>query len=495
MTVVSSTAPPLSPKLNFQLSVMMFLQYAIWGAWLPLFFSFAYEHRHLEIADVGILFSVSAIGALAAPFISGQIADRYFNTEKFLGISHIVGAIMVWQLGNIASYGGLVLFGILYSMIYAPTLALTNSLAFHHLPDRDRDFGKVRVWGTIGWIVVGIGMGQWLLHNHTPAKESAAAEAVVRIEKMSVQDRDDATKAVIAPKLSLSPEEIKKESAQSMADKAKLSTGDVQKLLQEDQTGKVIRGAQVAGMADSFKLSAILGVILGIYCFVLPKTPPKQGAQKFAPWEALAEVKKMPLILLFIVTFPVSCIHQFYFVHTAGFLGNIKTELADKINSIFGVGGGGLMTIGQIAEIAVLAIMPLVAKKASRKALLAVGLVAYVLRFAAFAYSDNMAVIAPALALHGLCFGCFFFIAFMIVDEETSTDVRASAQGLFNFVAIGLGTIVGNLFAGFVGKMASASGTLSYRTLFSIPMWVAIACLVVVLLFYRGGKTVEQKLA
>jgi nucleoside transporter len=429
MTVVSSAAPPLSPKLNLQLSVMMFLQYAIWGAWLPLFFSFAFEYRKLAIEDVGILFSVSAIGALAAPFISGQIADRYFNTEKFLGISHIVGAIMVWQLGNIASYGGLVAFGILYSMIYAPTLALTNSLAFHHLPDRDRDFGKVRVWGTIGWIAVGIGMGQWLLHHHTPTGVDAAT----------------------------------------------------------------VRLAQVAGMADSFKLSAILGVILGIYCFMLPKTPPKQGAQKFAPWEALAEVKKMPLLLLFIVTFPVSCIHQFYFVHTAGFLGHIKTNLAEKINSVFGVGGGGLMTIGQIAEIAVLAIMPLVAKRASRKVLLLVGLVAYAVRFAVFAYSDNMLLIAPALALHGLCFGCFFFIAFMIVDEETSTDVRASAQGLFNFVAIGLGTIVGNLFAGYVGKMASASGTLSYKTLFSVPMWVAVACLVVVLLFYKGGKTLEQK--
>src|SRR5262245_14240678 len=110
MTVVSSTAPPLSGKLNVQLSVMMFLQYAIWGAWLPLFFSFAYEFRKIEIQDVGILFSLGAVGALAAPFISGQIADRYFNTEKFLGISHIVGAIMVWQLANIASYSGLVIF-------------------------------------------------------------------------------------------------------------------------------------------------------------------------------------------------------------------------------------------------------------------------------------------------------------------------------------------------------------------------------------------------
>src|SRR6185295_18817383 len=149
MTEVSSTAPPLPGKLNLQLSVMMFLQYAIWGAWLPLFFSFAFEYRKIPIEQVGILFSLGAVGALAGPFISGQIADRYFNTEKFLAISHFVGAIMVWRLAKIESYSGLVIFGVLYSMIYAPTLALTNSLAFHHLPDRDRDFGKVRVWGTV----------------------------------------------------------------------------------------------------------------------------------------------------------------------------------------------------------------------------------------------------------------------------------------------------------------------------------------------------------
>ncbi len=429
MDAPASTAPPLSPKLNVQLSVMMFLQYAIWGAWLPLFFSFANEHRGFPGAQVGYLFSLAAVGALAAPFISGQIADRYFNTEKFLAISHIVGAVMVWFLATIESYMGLVVFGVLYSIIYAPTLALTNSLAFHHLPDRDRDFGKVRVWGTIGWIAVGIGMGQWLLHMHTPDLKVVGELAV--------------------------------------------------------------RKAQVAGMADSFKLSAILGVVLGVYCLLLPKTPPKQGQQKFAPWEALAEVKKMPLLALFLISFPVACIHQFYFVHTAGFLGKLKSGLADQINTVFGVGGGGLMTIGQIFEIVVLAFMPLVAKKASRKALLTVGLVAYIVRFAVFAYSTNVALIVPTLALHGLCFGCFFFVAFMIVDEETPGNVRASAQGLFNFVVIGLGTIIGNAFAGIVHEIANKNAETYYRTLFSVPMWVGVACLAATLFFYRGGKKSE----
>src|SRR4029453_6792986 len=149
---------------------------------------------------------------------------------------------------------------------------------------------------------------------------------------------------------------------------------------------------------------------------------------------------------LFLVSFFVGCVHQFYFVLTAPFLQstvNMSTEsgVGMWLNRIFGAGGGGLMTIGQISELVVLAIIPFFAKRYSRKALLTVGLLAYIVRFAVFAFLPVPAAIIPALALHGLCFGGFIFVAFMIVDEETSKDVRASAQGLFNLVIVGLGTI------------------------------------------------------
>jgi nucleoside transporter len=426
----STTLPTdASTSVKLRLSIMMFLQYAIWGAWLPLFFPFLTEHRHLRPIDAGMLFSIGAIGALVAPFVSGQIADRWFNTERFLGISHLLGAALVWQLANVQTWAGLLVFSLLYSLIYAPTLSLTNAIAFHHLPDRDRDFGKVRVWGTVGWIVVGIAIGQWLLYRHTPA--GAAAD--------------------------------------------------------------VVRHEQVQGMGDAFRVSAILGVILGLFCFFLPKTPPARGTQKFAPLEALGEVKRNPLLMLFLIAFPISCVHQFYFVHTAGFLGELQrtggARLANSINRIFGVGGGGLMTIGQISEILVLAAIPFFAKRLSRKTFLAIGIVAYILRFFVFAYVQQPWAVIPALALHGLCFGCFFFIAFMIVDENTTGDVRASAQGLFNLVVVGLGVIVGNYFAGEIAQRASTSGRgLDFRLLFSIPMWICVGCLVLLLALYPGGK-------
>jgi MFS family permease len=157
------------------------------------------------------------------------------------------------------------------------------------------------------------------------------------------------------------------------------------------------------------------------------------------------------------------------------------------------------MTVGQMSELLVLFLIPFVAKLVSRKALLGVGLVAYAARMALFAYVDSIPLPATltllaGVALHGFCFGCFIFVAFMVVDEETSPDVRASAQSLFNLVIIGIGIIVGSMIAGEAANMATVDGVLDYARLFSYPMWGAGACLVLLLVFYparspRRGDT------
>ena len=433
-------ARPLPLDTNVRLSLMMFLQYGIWGAWLPLMYPFVSVHRGFEPHLIGYLFMVGGVGALFGPFIAGQIADRYFNTEKFLGISHLIGAVMIWQLARLETFGAFLVFSLIYSLVYAPTLALTNSLAFHHLPDRDRDFGRVRVWGTIGWIAVGIGIGQYLLRNFTPAGATEQEQLAM----------------------------------------------------------------QTAAIANAFKLSAILGLVMGVYCFTLPRTPPARGRKTNAAMEALGEVKRQPLITLFLLAVPISCIHQFYFVHTSLFLGGYQNKLAavaGPINRIFGVGGGGLMTIGQISEVLVLALMPFLAKSLSRKTLLGIGICAYALRMALFAYVEQIsntagipaiAVLMLGVALHGLCFGCFIFVAFMVVDEETTADVRASAQNLFNLVIIGVGIIVGSVIAGYVARWATgADKVVNYTKLFSVPLWGAVACLVILLVMYPGGRRRE----
>lgn len=428
-------------NVRFRLSVMMFLQYAIWGAWLPILFPFLQQHRHFTNDQIGTMFVVGAVGAIVAPFVAGQIADRFFATEKYVGLSHLVGAVLMWKLADIETYEGFLWFSLAYSLVYCPTMPLTNSLAFHHLPDRDRDFGKVRLWGTIGWIVVGIAVGQWLLHHWTPSGDALQVDLDV---------------------------------------------------------------AYAAGRADAFKLSAALGLVMGLYSFTLPHTPPTKGARKNATFEALREIGRSPLLQLFLITIPIACIHQFYFVHTSGFLSAFQSKAATNINAIFGVGGGGLMTIGQMSEIAVLALIPLIAKKVPRKPILMVGCAAYALRMALFAYvhgfpeDQQIAVLVCGVALHGVCFGCFLFLAFMIVDEETSADVRASAQSLYNLVVVGVGIIVGSAVSTSLATWAqNGAPALDYanpdqtRALFAVPMWASLVCLALVSLFYPSRSRTQ----
>jgi len=423
--MTDSIAPPLSSSLKFKLSVMMFLQYAIWGAWLPLLWPFLSGYRGFDGDQIGTMFAVGAVGALLAPFVAGQIADRYFATEKFLAFSHLIGAALIWQLAGIETYSGFLWFSLGYSIIYMPTLALTNSLAFHHLPDRDRDFGKVRIWGTVGWIAVGIGIGQWLLFMHTPVGADPAGT----------------------------------------------------------------QAAQQAGMVDAFRLSSILGAAMGLFCFTLPHTPPARSVKQSALGGALSAIGRRPLVVLFLLAVPISCIHQFYFVHTAGFLGKFQSETASTLNKIVGVGGGGLMTVGQMTELGVLALVPVFAKTLSRKTFLLLGTAAYAGRMALFAFHESIPLptevtLILGVALHGVCFGCWIFVAFMIVDEETEGDVRASAQSLFNFVILGIGIIVGSKIAGRVAEWATIDGEMNYTRLFTVPMYAALVCLGITLLFY-----------
>ncbi len=424
-----SQAAPLARPLRWKLSAMMCLQYAIWGAWLPLLWPFLEQHRQLETWQIGNIFAYGAAGAIVAPFIAGQIADRWFATEKYLALSHFLGALVVWRLADTADYQSFKLLSFVYSLLYAPTMPLTNSLAFHHLPNRERDFPGVRLWGTIGWIAVGIGMGQWLLHRHTPA--GATVEAV--------------------------------------------------------------KAAQSAGIADAFRLSALLGLVMGGLCLFLPHTPPAKKKSNSATLQALTEIKRQPLATLFLLAVPVSCIHQFYFVHTAGFLGSHQVRAADAINKIFGVGGAGLMTIGQMAEIATLAMMPRILRVRSKKTILALGLAAYGLRMALFAYAPaiplpTVATLVLGTALHGPVFAFFIFLAFMIIDEETTGDVRATAQSLFNLVIVGIGIIVGSKLADRVAAWAKVDGAMDYQRLFSVPMWASLACLALLWIAYPAEE-------
>lgn len=140
------------------LGAMMFLQYAIWGAWEPPLSGILVEELGFTGFGLALIYNALPIMNLLAPFTAGQVADRWLPAQKALGIFHIVGGVLMLILSTQKQLATMWPLMLLYALFYAPTLALTNSIAFQHLRDPQRQFGPIRVWGTIGWIVAG-----WIL--------------------------------------------------------------------------------------------------------------------------------------------------------------------------------------------------------------------------------------------------------------------------------------------------------------------------------------------
>jgi nucleoside transporter len=409
-------SPPGPGAIIPRLSVMMFLEFAIQGAWLPLIFGYLVNRWGIDQTVVGNILAVGAIGAMLSPMVAGQIADRYMNAERVMAICHFIAAGLVLRLAYTPNVTELYILSFLYGLFLTPTMALVNAISFRHLEDGERDFGKVRVWGTIGWIASGIAIGQWLYFK-------AGNNTALQFENMG----------------------------------------------------------------DAMKLSAVMGVVLAVYSLTLPATPPAPGREKSAVAEAMREILRQPLLTLFLLSFIVAAVHAFFFARAAEYItkGPVKLPDASWINKIFGVGGAGLMTVGQISEVLVLALMPLIVPRAPRKILFAIGLAAYALRFFAFAYFPNATAIILGLALHGIVFGCFFFLVFITIDEHTTRDVRSSAQNVFNLIIFGVGVIIGNWFSGFLGKrFTGPDKVLDWKNFYAVPGWITVGCLVVFLLFY-----------
>lgn len=143
----------MNSTIRNKLSVMFFLEYVIWGAWLPLLSVYLGEkYLNFSGGEMAWIFNAFAVASLTGMFFGGQLADRYFAQEKFLAFSHLVGGLAMFGLLFATSFWGFFGLMLLHCFFYVPTLSITNAIAFANLKDGQNDFGKVRLWGTIGWI-------------------------------------------------------------------------------------------------------------------------------------------------------------------------------------------------------------------------------------------------------------------------------------------------------------------------------------------------------
>ncbi len=406
---------------------MMFLQYAVWGIWLPilsLYLMGSTEDGGLGFtgAQLGTLMGLAAsLGAISAPFIC-SLADRHFSAQRFLAFLLLTGGIVKFCTAFSTDYTTWVILSILYSVLYMPTISLTNSIAFSHLDDKEKDFPRVRIWGTIGWIAA-----SWIfpmIYLQTDLKFQALPPF------FAGADLPDAT----------------------------------------------------ARLAMALKVSGVISILYAGFCFLLPSTPPKDKVESIAVVKAFAMLKHPSILVVVLASLPISIIHQIYFIEAGPYL----TESIGLATSQV----GPAMTVGQVAEIAVLAMLGFFLTRFGFRITLVMGGLGYVFRYAIWGFlattetlgSMGTTVAILSQALHGFCFACFFAGAYIYVDRIVSDDIRNSAQAVFGIIILGVGPI----FSGVVmGKLATIYGDGSIVTNFS-GMWYAlstVALITTILLF------------
>lgn len=162
---MSDTAPMRSTSdsrlgLYVRLSAMMFLQFGVWGAWAVMIAAHMQDLGFTEM-QIALVFGTTAFGTIISPLFVGWIADRFMPSQQFTAICHFIGAVLLFLAWQQTTFPGLWWMIFLYSIVYFPTIALTNAIAFYHMGDSER-FGNIRVWGTIGWIAVQWGLSAYL---------------------------------------------------------------------------------------------------------------------------------------------------------------------------------------------------------------------------------------------------------------------------------------------------------------------------------------------
>lgn len=402
-------------SVTVRLWVMMFLQYAIWGAWSPVLSEYLLTDLGYTGTQVGFIYSLLPLATIISPFIGGQLADRYFSSEKVIAFLQITGGILLLAAARATQFSSVAWLMFLYCLLYAPTLALTNSIAFINLKDSEKEFGIVRVGGTIGWIAAGFGLTAW----RVMAKSNPALD--------------------------------------------------------------------IAG--DTLLLGGVVSIVMGLFSFVLPHTPPNTSGSE-SPWAFLKAFKmlKNPRFAIFmVISFIVSTELMFYYILTAPFI--TSDTIGVDVSTVAGV-----MAIAQFAEIFVMAVaLPFVLPKIGIRKTMVIGVIAWPIRYIIFAIGAPAWLVIASLALHGFCYVFFFTVSFIYVDTVAPRDIRHSAQGLITLVSLGLGMYFGSLFAGYVKSYFTTPAGTNWTGVFVVPaVLTVVAAIVFTAVFREDAAVVEE---
>lgn len=405
----------MNSTTRFKLSFMMFLEFFIWGGWFVTLGTFLDKNLSASGPEIGSVFSTQSWGAIIAPFIIGLIADRYFNAEKILGILHIAGAILMYQMYSATDISVFYPYVFVYMVLYMPTLALVNSVSFNQMSDPEKEFSNIRIWGTIGWILAGVLISYFF---HWDSQEATANGA----------------------------------------------------------------------LKNTFLMSAVASLSLGIFSFLLPKTPPKNKStekikvSEILGLDALKLLKDKNFLIFFISSILICIPLAFYYQNANLFLSKIGMDNPT-----------GKMTIGQVSEVLFLLAIPVFFKKFGFKKTILVGMLAWTVRYLLFAFGNAgelSFMLLLGIALHGICYDFFFVSGQIYTNSKAGDKFKSSAQGLITLATYGVGMLIGFIVAGQITEMYKVNGIEDWKMIWSIPAGIAfVVFLLFSLLFNDKTKT------
>lgn len=404
----TSDQPPgaISAATRLKLSVMMFLQFFVWGAWFVTMGTFLDADLSASGTQISLAYLTQSLGAIAAPFIIGLIADQFFSAQKVLGILHLAGAALLFWASTLSTFGAFFPVILGYMILYMPTLALVNSVSFRQMANPEKQFPAVRVLGTIGWIVAGLTIG-WLAW---------------------------------------------------------------------EQQGSLVL---------TFRMAAVASLVLGVFSFLLPATPPTRHGEKatvrdILGLDALGLLKNRSYLVFFLCSIAICIPLAFYYNFTNLFLNEIGVQSAAAVQSL-----------GQVSEVLFLLLMPFLMVRLGVKITLAIGMAAWALRYVFFAFGDAGGLfwmLLIGIVLHGICYDFFFVAGQIYTDKFAGARFRSAAQGLITLATYGVGILIGSLVAGpIVDRFATADGH-TWTQIWIVPAVIAGIVLVLFLILFKDRR-------
>ena len=399
---------------RIKLSTMMFLEFFIWGSWFVTLGTFLEKNLHATGSDSAAVFSTQSWGAIIAPFIIGLIADRFFNAEKILGVLHLIGAVLMYQMYTATDVNVFYPYVLGYMILFMPTLALVNSVSFNQMKDAEKEFSNIRFWGTIGWIVAGLCISYLFLWDSKAGMDSGL-------------------------------------------------------------------------LKNTFLMAGVASLVLGLFSFALPKTPPKVSKDDkvtisdILGLDALKLLKDKNFAVFFVSAILICIPLAFYYQNANLFLSNIGVE-----------GPTGKMAIGQVSEALFLLMIPVFFKRFGFKTTILVGMIAWAVRYALFAYGNAgelSFMLIIGIALHGVCYDFFFVSGQIYTNSRAGEKYKSAAQGLITLATYGVGMLIGFKVAGMItDSYKLADGSVDWKMVWIIPAGIALVVFLLFTVFFNEKR-------